>query len=76
MYTKAKRTISHVTPQRPMTQEEQKQRIMQILAQKREAFSINILSAVAYGAILICALMQKRIRHYQEACKNYKKNDI
>lgn len=28
------------------------------------------------GAILICALTQKRIRHYQEACKNYKKNDI
>ena len=50
MYTKAKKTISHVTPQRPMTQEEQKQRIMQFLAQKREAFSINILSAVAHGA--------------------------
>ena len=33
-----------------MTQEEQKQRIMQFLAQKREAFSINILSAVAHGA--------------------------
>lgn len=28
------------------------------------------------GAILICALTQKRIRHYQKACKNYKKNDI
>ena len=50
MYTKAKKTISHVTPQRPLTQEEQKQRIMQFLAQKREAFSINILSAVAHGA--------------------------
>ena len=50
MYTKAKKTISHVTPQRPMTQEEQKQRIMQFLAQKRETFSINILSAVAHGA--------------------------
>lgn len=46
MYTKAKKTISHVTPQRPMTQEEQKQRIMQFLQQKREAFSINILNGL------------------------------
>ena len=50
MYTKAKKTISHVTPERPLSLEERKQRIMQILAQKREAFSINILSAVAHGA--------------------------
>lgn len=50
MYTKAKKTINHVTPQRPLSLDERKQRIMQFLAQKREAFSINILSAVAHGA--------------------------
>lgn len=50
MYTKAKKTISHVTPERPLSLDERKQRIMQFLAQKREAFSINILSAVAHGA--------------------------
>lgn len=36
--------------QRPLTDEEKSQRIMQFLTQKREAFSINILSAVAHGA--------------------------
>ena len=46
MYTKAKKTISHVTPQRVITPEEQKQRIMQLLQQKREAFSINILCSL------------------------------
>ena len=51
MYTKAKKTISHVTPQRPMTEEEQKQRIMQFLAQKRETFSITILSGMVQGAV-------------------------
>ena len=50
MQQKAKKTISHVTPQRPLTDEEKKQRIMQFLQQKRESFSINILSAVAHGA--------------------------
>lgn len=38
------------TIQRPLTDEEKQQRIMQFLTQKREAFSINILSAVAHGA--------------------------
>ena len=46
MYTKAKKTISHVTPQRPLTEEETKARIMQFLQQKREAFSINILCSL------------------------------
>ena len=46
MYTKAKKTISHVTPQRPLTEEETKARIMQFLQQKREAFSINILNGL------------------------------
>lgn len=46
MYTKAKKTISHVTPQRPLTDEEKQARIMQFLQQKREAFSINILNGL------------------------------
>lgn len=46
MYTKAKRTISHVTPQSPMTEEEKQARIMQFLQQKRESFSINILCSL------------------------------
>ena len=46
MYTKAKKTISHVTPQRPLSLDERKQRIMQILAQKRESFSISILCSL------------------------------
>ena len=51
MYTKAKKTISHVTPQREMTDEEKKQRIMQILTQKRETFSFSILSGMVQGAV-------------------------
>jgi len=35
---------------KPLTDEEKQQRIMQFLSQKREAFSINILSAIAHGA--------------------------
>ena len=46
MYTKAKQTISHVTPQRPMTDEEKQARIMQFLQQRRESFSINILCSL------------------------------
>jgi hypothetical protein len=46
MYTKAKKTISHVTPQRPMTDEEKQARIMQFLQQRRESFSINILCSL------------------------------
>ena len=46
MYTKAKKTISHVTPQRPLTDEEKQARIMQFLQQKRDAFSINILCSL------------------------------
>lgn len=38
------------TIQRPLTDEEKQQRIMQFITQKRETFSINILSAVAHGA--------------------------
>lgn len=49
MYTKAKKTISHVTPQRPMTDEEKQARIMQFLQQKREQFSINILCSLCQG---------------------------
>lgn len=46
MYTKAKKTISHVTPQRPMTDEEKQARIMQFLQQRRENFSLTILNGL------------------------------
>ena len=46
MYTKAKKTITHVTPQRPLSLDERKQRIMQILAQKRETFALAILQGI------------------------------
>ena len=51
MVQKAQKTLGHVTTQRPMTNEEKQQRIMQILTQKREAFSINILSGMVQGAV-------------------------
>lgn len=46
MNQKAHKTIGHVSPQRPMTEEEKQMRIMQFLQQKREAFSINILCSL------------------------------
>ena len=39
------------TIQRPLTDEEKQQRIMQFLTQKRETFSINILSGMLHGAV-------------------------
>lgn len=51
MYTKAKKTITHVTPERPLSLDERKQRIMQILAQKREQFAVTILSGMVQGAV-------------------------
>ena len=39
------------TIQRPLTDEEKQQRIMQFLTQKRETFSINILSGMVQGAV-------------------------
>ena len=51
MVQKAHKTIDHVTPQRVMTDEEKQQRIMQILTQKREAFSISILSGMVQGSV-------------------------
>ena len=51
MVQEAHKTIGHVTPQRPMTDEEKQQRIMQILTQKREAFSLSILSGMVQGAV-------------------------
>ena len=51
MAQKAQKTLGHVTTQRPMTNEEKQQRIMQILTQKREAFSISILSGMLQGAV-------------------------
>ena len=51
MVQKAHKTIGHVTPQRPITDEEKQQRIMQILTQKRENFSLSILSEMMQGAV-------------------------
>ena len=51
MVQKAHKTMGNVNPQRPMTDEEKQQRIMQILSQKREAFSISILSGMLQGAV-------------------------
>ena len=51
MVQKAHKTMGYVTPQRPMTDEEKQQRIMQILTQKRETFSISILSGMVQGAV-------------------------
>ena len=51
MVQKAHKTLGHVTPQRPMTDEEKQQRIMQILTQKRETFSLTILSGMVQGAV-------------------------
>ena len=39
------------TIQRPLTDEEKQQRIMQFLTQKRETFCINILSGMMQGAV-------------------------
>ena len=46
MVQKANKTMGHVTPQRPMTDEEKQARIMQFLQQRRESFSINILCSL------------------------------
>ena len=51
MVQKAQKTLGHVTPQRPMTDEEKQQRIMQVLMQKRETFSLSILSGMMQGAV-------------------------
>ena len=39
------------TIQRPLTDEEKQQRIMQFLTQKRETFSLSILSGMMQGAV-------------------------
>lgn len=46
MQQKAKKTISHVTPVRPLTDEEKKDRVIRFLAQKREQYAISILSGM------------------------------
>ena len=51
MVQKAQKTLGHVTTKRPMTDEEKQQRIMQILTQKRENFSLSILSGMVQGAV-------------------------
>ena len=52
MVQKAQKTLGHVTTQRPMTNEEKQQRIMQVLMQKRETFSLSILSGMVQGAVI------------------------
>lgn len=49
MNQKSHKTIGHVAPQRPMTEEEKQMRIMQFLQQKREQFTITILGNVVQG---------------------------
>ena len=39
------------TIQRPLTDEEKQQKIMQFLTQKRETFSLSILSGMVQGAV-------------------------
>jgi len=51
MQQKAKKTISHVTPVRPLTDEEKKERVIRFLAQKREQYAISILSGMMQGAV-------------------------
>lgn len=46
MVQKAHKTIGHVTPQRPLTDEEKQARVMQFLAQKRETFALAILQGI------------------------------
>lgn len=46
MQQKAKKTISHVTPVRPLTDEEKKERVIRFLAQKRETFALAILQGI------------------------------
>lgn len=62
MYTKAHKTIDHVTPQRPMTDEEKKARIMQFLQQKREQFSINILCSLCQGVPTARAVVKTNLQ--------------
>ncbi len=50
MQQKAHKTIGHVTPQRPMTDDEKQARIMQFLTQKREQFAVNILCNLVHVA--------------------------
>ena len=51
MQQKAKKTISHVTPVRPLTDEEKKERVIRFLAQKREQYAISTLSGMVQGAV-------------------------
>ena len=46
MQQKAKKTISHVTPVRPLTDEEKKERVIRFLSQKRETFALAILQGI------------------------------
>lgn len=49
MQQKAHKTIGHVTPQRPLTEQEKQARIMQFLQQKREQFAVTILNGLCHN---------------------------
>lgn len=49
MQARAHKTISHVTPERPLTEQEKQARIMQFLQQKREQFSLTILNGLCHN---------------------------
>lgn len=53
MQQKAKKTISHVTPVRPLTDEEKKERVIRFLAQKREQYAISILQGIVANPAVV-----------------------
>ena len=53
MQQKAKKTISHVTPVRPLTDEEKKERVIRFLAQKREQYTISILQGIVANPAVV-----------------------
>lgn len=53
MQQKAKKTISHVTPVRPLTDEEKKERVIRFRAQKREQYAISILQGIVANPAVV-----------------------
>lgn len=53
MQQKAKKTISHVTPVRPLTDEEKKERVIRFFAQKREQYAISILQGIVANPAVV-----------------------
>ena len=61
MNQKSHKTIGHVAPQRPMTEEEKQMRIMQFLQQKREQFTLSILNGLCHAPGADTDLVDKAI---------------